>query len=498
MASSEAKTAHLLEVEPQVDLLDQVSRIYDSTHDRFTFPRTTGFWRCVDKAHTNGFRGQTQHIAVVDTGADLSLPILRRAVVKSADFTTKRQSSNGPDEHGHGTIVMLLLLSIAPEAEIFNAKVMGSNGEGDTSAVIAGLNWAREQKATVVNLSLGRSSRSRLLKSFSRPKALEDFLAKMLEDPVATLESLRRLRGHRFVKCGLCRAASKLARDIPVCAAVGNFSAYSACPARAEGVTAVGGASVKEMSPTLGACTTTKAIALPSFAQTLGADAGLVAFDLIPGSSMLSPLQTGLFALGLSRSDFTAFSVVIDMVGLGDALLTAGVRPGETSAAEAAIQCFLRAFSLAPHNHVHPNSVPGSECWQCALYLSSGVTDLGLAYLRLNWLEKAESTLRDALKLAPWSAEGWMNLGAVLRKREQFREAVSAYETAREFAPANARIYEGLGTTYEMLGMPREALANYQQALSFEKDAPVAREAVERLRGVLTGLRSPVEDQSHA
>jgi subtilisin family serine protease len=44
---------------------------------------------------------------------------------------------------------------VAPEAMLLNGKVLDDSGNGTMSSVIAGINWAIEQNADVINLSLG-------------------------------------------------------------------------------------------------------------------------------------------------------------------------------------------------------------------------------------------------------------------------------------------------------------------------------------------------------
>ncbi|GEM_PF-1675689 len=109
-------------------------------------------------AWNSGFMGEGIKVAVVDTGIDESHELLRNKVVASANFSDSQTTS---DLFGHGTHVAGIIagngtiLGIAPEAVLLNAKVLNDSGAGSLSSVIAGINWAVEQGAQVINLSLG-------------------------------------------------------------------------------------------------------------------------------------------------------------------------------------------------------------------------------------------------------------------------------------------------------------------------------------------------------
>jgi len=105
-----------------------------------------------------GFTGRGVPVAVVDTGIDPSHPDFAGRIMGMEDFT-----GEGPrDNHGHGTHVAGIAAGagtkykgIAPEAHIYTAKVLHSDGSGYMSEVMAGLEWAVQQHVKVINLSLG-------------------------------------------------------------------------------------------------------------------------------------------------------------------------------------------------------------------------------------------------------------------------------------------------------------------------------------------------------
>lgn len=115
------------------------------------------------KAWAAGYNGKGVKIAVLDTGVDASHPDLRSQVVTAKNFTT---AATIADKVGHGTHVASIAAGtgaksggkykgVAPGAKIISGKVLDDTGSGDDSGIIAGMEWAAEQGAQVVNLSLG-------------------------------------------------------------------------------------------------------------------------------------------------------------------------------------------------------------------------------------------------------------------------------------------------------------------------------------------------------
>lgn len=129
-------------------------------------------WSKVDK---NGvpLTGDGIKVAVVDTGVDYSHPDLGGCfglgckVFGGYDFVDK---DNDPmDVDGHGTHVAGIvaargtLRGVAPDADILAVRVLGNDGYGDTSDIIAGIEYAvdpdgdplTDDGVDVINLSLG-------------------------------------------------------------------------------------------------------------------------------------------------------------------------------------------------------------------------------------------------------------------------------------------------------------------------------------------------------
>ncbi|MFB7330239.1 S8 family serine peptidase [Streptomyces adustus] len=116
-----------------------------------------------DKAWEAGYDGTGVKIAVLDTGVDTTHADLKTQVVAEKNFSG---SPDTVDHVGHGTHVASIAAGtgaqsggtykgVAPGAEIISGKVLDDNGYGDDSAIIAGMEWAADQGADIVNLSLG-------------------------------------------------------------------------------------------------------------------------------------------------------------------------------------------------------------------------------------------------------------------------------------------------------------------------------------------------------
>ncbi|MDX6259730.1 MAG: hypothetical protein QOH84_1418, partial [Kribbellaceae bacterium] len=111
-----------------------------------------------------GFEGSGVKVAVLDTGVDANHPDLQGKVKEAEDFSG---SPTGPEDHfGHGTHVAATIAGtgagaggtrkgVAPKADLLIGKVLGDDGYGYDSSIIAGMEWAAASGAKVVNMSLG-------------------------------------------------------------------------------------------------------------------------------------------------------------------------------------------------------------------------------------------------------------------------------------------------------------------------------------------------------
>ncbi|MFG1890018.1 S8 family serine peptidase [Micromonospora sp. NPDC049051] len=115
------------------------------------------------EAHRAGFTGRGIRVAVLDTGIDATHPDLTGRVAQRQNFT--EESAPG-DVVGHGTHVAATIAGtgaasngrhrgVAPDATLLDGKVCETYGCPE-SAILAGMQWAAvDQRANVINLSLG-------------------------------------------------------------------------------------------------------------------------------------------------------------------------------------------------------------------------------------------------------------------------------------------------------------------------------------------------------
>lgn len=121
-------------------------------------------------------------VADVDTGADFGHPDLAGKLIPGARFTSGTGTSTSPDgvgqaavadDEGHGTLTTGLVVAdtgngigiaaVAPDAKALIVKVMvpavdshgNKTGSGNDSDIAAGIQWAADHGAQVINVSIG-------------------------------------------------------------------------------------------------------------------------------------------------------------------------------------------------------------------------------------------------------------------------------------------------------------------------------------------------------
>ena len=115
-----------------------------------------------DEAHGTA-TGAGATVAVIDTGAYFAHPDLQGRLTAGRDFVEKDDTPQ--DGEGHGTHVAGIVAAntgngvgvegVAPGARVLVIRVLGNDGSGLTDDVTAGIDWATDHGADVINLSLG-------------------------------------------------------------------------------------------------------------------------------------------------------------------------------------------------------------------------------------------------------------------------------------------------------------------------------------------------------
>jgi subtilisin len=114
--------------------------------------------------------GKGVHVAVLDTGVDVTHADLQGVVVRSVevvstptglvcrDVPAERLPAAELDPVGHGTACAGIIHQLAPEARLISVRVIGGSASGTGEQFVRGLQWVLEQHAPriqAVNLSLG-------------------------------------------------------------------------------------------------------------------------------------------------------------------------------------------------------------------------------------------------------------------------------------------------------------------------------------------------------
>ena len=114
----------------------------------------------------------TTVIAIVDTGVDPNQPDLRGRMVKGWDF--HNDDANPYDDDGHGTAVATTaagagndgvgIAGVCWKCKIMPVKVLNGQGHGTHSNIAAGVVWATNHGADVINMSIAGLSSTALLR----------------------------------------------------------------------------------------------------------------------------------------------------------------------------------------------------------------------------------------------------------------------------------------------------------------------------------------------
>ncbi len=117
---------------------------------------------------TSSKRGTGVKLAVLDTGIDLRHPDFVGRNITTQSFVGGETVQDG---HGHGTHCIgtscgplspvggSRRYGVASEALIFAGKVLGTNGKGDDTTILAGIDWAVRSGCQVISMSLGADIR---------------------------------------------------------------------------------------------------------------------------------------------------------------------------------------------------------------------------------------------------------------------------------------------------------------------------------------------------
>ncbi len=216
-------------------------------------------------------------IAVVDTGVDVGHPDLSGKIVTGTSFVGKLA-----DENGHGTHVAGIaaantnngtgVAGICPRCSIMPVRVLDANGSGLLSDVASGIIYAADHGARVINLSLGGPGASQTM------RAALDYAFAHNALPVAAMgnsASSPALEPARWYSALSVAAVDQTG-------AKASFSSY--------------GPETDVAAPGVGILST-----LPTYRVTLNQWYSQN-YDALSGTSMATPVVSGLAGLVLSRN----------------------------------------------------------------------------------------------------------------------------------------------------------------------------------------------------
>jgi len=119
----------------------------------------------------SGLKGSGIKIAVVDTGAG---PHSDLKIAGGANVIAGSSTTSYSDDNGHGTHVAGIIVGqgvnggvkgVAPDSSLYAVKALDSTGNGYTSDIISGIDWAMENNMDIVSLSLGSNQSSMALQN---------------------------------------------------------------------------------------------------------------------------------------------------------------------------------------------------------------------------------------------------------------------------------------------------------------------------------------------
>ncbi len=120
-----------------------------------------------------GLTGKGVVVCLVDSGIDGSHPDLKGRIIGWKDIAEGK--TTGPyDDYGHGTHCAGIIggsgaasngkyKGIAPEVQFIGVKVLGKDGSGSESSILAGLEYAATTNASVISMSLGSDQHSQAI-----------------------------------------------------------------------------------------------------------------------------------------------------------------------------------------------------------------------------------------------------------------------------------------------------------------------------------------------
>ncbi len=152
-----------------------IEYIEENSEVRAAAQTTTWGYRAI-KANTAsklGYTGKGVKIAIIDSGINAKHPDLKVA----GGISKVENSRHDTDSNGHGTHVAGVIgalnnsigtVGVAPDAKLYSVKVLSANGVGTLEGVVAGIQWAIDQKVDIINMSLTTINDDKVLRDITK------------------------------------------------------------------------------------------------------------------------------------------------------------------------------------------------------------------------------------------------------------------------------------------------------------------------------------------
>jgi thermitase len=136
-------------------------------------PQNTATWQQIRLEQGQALApnlGAGVKVAVLDTGIDTAHPAFNGSLLTNDmwdfignDANPQEEGTAGQGGFGHGTNVAGIVVQVALASKILPLRVLGADGSGDISGVVAAIDYAVSKGVKVINMSLGTSEPSQAI-----------------------------------------------------------------------------------------------------------------------------------------------------------------------------------------------------------------------------------------------------------------------------------------------------------------------------------------------
>ena len=287
-------------------------------------------------ADTSPFTGEGVIVAVLDTGIDAAHPAFAGVQIIEQDFTGE---GNG-DQNGHGThcagtifgrISDNIRIGVAPGVQkALIGKVLGENGGGSSEQIVSAIQWAGQNGANVISMSLGMDFPGFVKQLIDEGYPAELATSYALEGYRANVQLFERL-------AALIKIQGSFSQATVIIAAAGNesqrnvnpdFEISVSPPAVSDGIISVAALGESTQGLTVATFSNTGANVSGPGVKILSARPG-GGFVQMSGTSMATPHVAGVAALWAEKIMKTGFLTPLTLTArlIGSGTET-GLKPG--------------------------------------------------------------------------------------------------------------------------------------------------------------------------